>query len=396
MPIAELLELLPCLEKVHKRCYEAISRDTAPECMTCPWCGQLVSSTREFVRRQYAKYSIEDRRLVIEAALRGECYEQVAASLGIKRSTADGWVNSGALEPAKKGGKSKILSREHLDSVISWLEKDTGLTMVQLRDRCAEEFRLNLSPCTVSRALHGLAFNAGRARSEARTINLPVSRRKRKRYVEGLQEHLDNGRHIIYLDETNFNLFRRATSGRLRRVPRMVCRSRNYAAGGNIHLTAAISTSGLEKMDVRRETIGMGLDEANAWLKQLIGLVGDCGVAVSEVVVVCSNAPSYSRYEEVAQDMGFSVHRLDVYSPMLNPVEGVWRVMKEQVGLFNREAFVDGPGAAEERMDSLERLMRDSIDLVTTSLCASAINKAMTFFGRALAEKNMKECGMAE
>lgn len=54
---------------------------------------------------------------------------------------------------------------------------------------------------------------------------------------------------------------------------------------------------------------------------------------------------------------------------MLNPVEGVWRVMKEQVGLFNREAFVDGPGAAEERLGSLERLMRDSIDLVTLSLC---------------------------
>lgn len=47
------------------------------------------------------------------------------------------------------------------------------------------------------------------------------------------------------------------------------------------------------------------------------------GVPLSEVVLICDNAPVHSRFEEAAEEHGIELLPLGPYSPMLNPIENI-------------------------------------------------------------------------
>lgn len=53
-----------------------------------------------------------------------------------------------------------------------------------------------------------------------------------------------------------------------------------------------------------------------------------------QVILICDNAPGYSRFEVAADEAGIEFLRLDLYLPMLNPIEK--RVVKARVKMANR------------------------------------------------------------
>ena len=55
---------------------------------------------------------------------------------------------------------------------------------------------------------------------------------------------------------------------------------------------------------------------------------------MNNVVVVCDNAPCHSRLEQVLEEppyRGCILLRLAPYSPSLNPIEGVWSILKSKI-----------------------------------------------------------------
>ena len=55
-----------------------VGQDTVESEMTCPSCGVLIDSKREYSRRVYKKYDEKDRFLIGEAIRKGEDWRAVA------------------------------------------------------------------------------------------------------------------------------------------------------------------------------------------------------------------------------------------------------------------------------------------------------------------------------
>lgn len=157
--------------------------------------------------------------------------------------------------------------------------------------------------------------------------------------------------------------------------------------GKNIHVIGAISSHGVELMDIRRGAYRW--EGANQWLSDLIDVVVQRGVPVDRILVVCGNAPVHCRLEIVAQSKGFNILRLGPYSPMLNPIENVWSTLKATVKIINRIPIVNGPGIIEKRVVYLERAITTALGQITPHICTQAIIHASKFYRRALALEDM-------
>lgn len=141
-------------------------------------------------------------------------------------------------------------------------------------------------------------------------------------------------------------------------------------------------------MEIRRGSFNW--ESANEWLGNLADAVAMRGVPLSNVVIICDNAPAHSRLECVAQDKGFTLLRLGPYSPMLNPIETVWSVIKAAVKRANRTPVVTGPGVVEQRIQYLEGILADAISEATPYLCSQAIFHSIAFHRRAINLEDME------
>lgn len=168
-----------------------------------------------------------------------------------------------------------------------------------------------------------------------------------------------------------------------RAVAKMPC-----SKGPNIHVIGGMSSFGVEFVEIRRGAFKW--EAANEWVGRLVTEVHQRGVPINQIVLICDNAPVHSRFEQAALENGIELLRLGPYSPMLNPIENVWSVVKASVKRLNRIPVVDGPGVIEQRLQYLEELINGGIQEMTPYLCSQAINHSQTFHRRALAEEDME------
>ncbi|KAH9117567.1 hypothetical protein AeMF1_008792 [Aphanomyces euteiches] len=90
-----------------------------------------------------------------------------------------------------------------------------------------------------------------------------------------------------------------------------------------------------------------------------------------DLLVICDNAPCHSRLGNVLDEEEFedvSLLRLSPYSPMMNPIENLWSMMKNHVKSLLRErlaAFMgpapDGQMRDESRLSYLEHVAHEVI-----------------------------------
>lgn len=197
----DVITIIPCLDKVHKPCYEFISssRNDTELTMTCPSCGNVVERVDDFVRRKYKKHSNRDRKLIVESAEANRDWQHAAEVLDINRNTAESWIKLGTIEPLKKGGnRKKLISAENLEKFMDWLEEDPQITIKQLQEKAIQSLGLIVSVSTISRCLHGLCFNVKKVHHEPANMNNTVNKQKRKYYVEQLQAHMESGKLLTF------------------------------------------------------------------------------------------------------------------------------------------------------------------------------------------------------
>jgi hypothetical protein len=162
----------------------------------------------------------------------------------------------------KGGNKPKILTNEQIDVMISWVEEECSITLKQLQQKILQNLRNMLSVTTVGNYLEGRVFTIKQTHCEPAAMNIEENKRKRAEYVQALNHYIKQGKQIVWIDETNFNLFCRRTTGRARIGSRAI-QQLPEARGPNVHLIGAISTAGIVTMERRRGSFTANL--ANAW-----------------------------------------------------------------------------------------------------------------------------------
>lgn len=217
----EVLHLIPCRHLLHADCCRPLLSDD--DNFVCPICRSNIDETENYQRTQYAKSSLRDRERIVECSNRGEDWKALAATLGIKYKTAYTWIRSGQVEGSKRGGRRpKILNDQQLETLLTWLENDCSLTLVQMKQRLLTEENIAISTTSIANYLEGRAYTMKKIHWEPATMNSTQNKELRKQYVTALNNHIQQGRQVLWLDETNFNLFCRRDCGRSRQGSRAV------------------------------------------------------------------------------------------------------------------------------------------------------------------------------
>ena len=118
-------------------------------------------------------------------------------------------------------------------------------------------------------------------------------------------------------------------------------------------------------------------------------------------MVILDNAPCHSRIVEILLEKEFKDHkflRLAPYSPMFNPIEHVWSVVKADVERNMAENVADmlndelrgSLTVTEYRLQFLERFMGIGTNLIVPDLCCSCIAHIQGKVPDALALKDIE------
>lgn len=85
-----------------------------------------------------------------------------------------------------------------------------------MKGKILNTFQKNVSASTVGNYLEGRVFTVKQVHYEPVTMNSIENKTRRAEYFRTLNKLIQQGKQIVWLDETNFNLFCRRKRGRAR------------------------------------------------------------------------------------------------------------------------------------------------------------------------------------
>ena len=312
--------------------------------------------------------------------------------LNINKKTAYHLVRQRRIEQRKRGGyKKKALSDRQIDLLVSWFEQDCQMTLQKAVEKVMTVFGTSVSTTTVGNYLDGRIISFKKIHREPEGMNNAINKEKRRQYVLRLCDYLREGKEVIFIDETNFNLFCKRTKGWARvgdRASVVLPNSREP----NLHLIAGITNTGLINAKTKRGSFKW--TDANNWLREILEHYRNQGHDMQNVVVVCDNAPCHSKLEDVMQEepfVGVNLLRLAPYSCMLNPIEGIWSKIKSKVksDLGIPATTISNIPLGEQRLRRLEEAVGSSFRDVRTQDCIRCITHSTSFHPLALDLQDM-------
>jgi transposase len=204
-------------------------------------------------------------------------------------------------------------------------------------------------------------------------------------------EHAADGKVIIFMDETNFNLFCRRSKGRSRRGTRAVVKLPN-SKGPNLHIIGGMTRTGDLFWERRRGAFR--IEQCKEWIQRCIAFFIEKGHQPQDILLVLDNAPVHSQVENVIlnQYAGTTCLRLAPYSPMLNPIESIWSVVKSHVRRNMREQYQilitgDPLGIltlSEFRLRFLEQAADAAMGHISRAMCREAYGHVHQCYPNAL------------
>ncbi|XP_036357329.1 uncharacterized protein LOC115209547 isoform X1 [Octopus sinensis] len=283
-------------------------------------------------RGPYKKSALETRKRVLSAAERGKDLKSIAATHGVKKTTAYNWVRRDRASHLRRGGvrdKVKKIEHEHIESLIERLNECPQLTLKNLCEHLLSKYGLIVSEQTIANHLDGRMISLKQVHLCPETVNNQKNKLLRKEYIETVMKSSAEGKFFVYIGKSNVNLFLRRSKGGLMKGTRSVPHLPS-SKGPTIHMIGAVCQAG--SIDFQRTRGSYRSDSCNVWVRDLLQNVIGNGTSCEQIVMVTDNAPCYSDLENVLSEFqGATLLRLAPYSPMLNPVEGVWSVIKTQL-----------------------------------------------------------------
>ena len=313
------------------------------------------------------------------------------SNLDVKVKTAYHWVRQTRVQYKKRGGyKKRTLTPDQIEIILTWFEADCQMTLKQAADRISQDFGKSVSTSTVGNYLDGHLMTFKKVHKMPLSLNSEENKSKRRDLCLKLAEHHRDGREIIFMDETNFNLFCKRTKGWARRGDRATMTLPN-SKGPNLHLISGFTSTALVGFTTRRGSFKA--DDADEWLRQLLRDRAE-DHDLSNVVIICDNAPCHSHFERVISEQEFSgteLLRLAPYSCMLNPIENIWSKVKNYVktSLANPPVSFDMT-LGEQRMRHLEQVVQIAVNQVTMQDCLRCYNHSLSLHPPALAMQDMQ------
>ena len=255
---------------------------------------------------------------------------------------------------------------------------------------------------TVSNQLDGMLITRKRTHYEPVVMNSMETKVKRRDFVQALLLIMqEENSHVVYIDETNVNLFTKREYGRAAKGRRAISRD-PASKGPNIHIIGAISQNGLEYWEKRRGSYTKA--EASDFVKRLITTMVGKGILLNNIIIICDNAPCHSNIEDLLQEPEYNlarILRLGPYSPQLNPIEEVWSFAKDKfksLHAIRKGDMMAGVGRnelglGEYRVRYVENLIYDAITSITRTKCLNCFNHIQSLYPGVTTMQDL-QCGV--
>lgn len=342
----------------------------------------------------YHKPGDAKRRVLAVANVDGD-WKAVAIANGVPVQTAYGWIRKGDKPDKLRGGKrfTKV-EATHVDIMLDWLSENPLLTLKQIKDKLLAEENLTVTTTTIHKHLEAQSYTLKKVVVEPFTMNADINKRKRADYVGLLMAAIGDGKRLIYIDESNCNLFLRRTQGRSRKGTRCSVKAAT-SRGNNIHVIGGICQTGLVYWERRRGSYKKA--DCCEWLRTLLRSLND---EMDTIVIVCDNAPVHVDLETVAEEAeftGVTILRAAPYSAPLNPIEECWSIMKAAMKRHMAETFNEmmapppqGTTLTEYRLQYLEAAIDQAMVTITPLLCLRTCNHVQRFFPACMALNDLQ------
>lgn len=337
-------------------------------------------------RGAYKKSFKNDTKLrIIAVAEKDSDWKAAARANGVPIATAYGWLCRADEPPRKRGGYRKPkLTNYDVEKMLTYVERNPLITLTEIKCKVQDEIGISISTNTIHKYLDCKFYTIKKVLSEPCTMNSASNKEKRRDYVQALMDKMGQGKFIIFIDESNCNLFLRRTQGRSRKGTRCSVKIPT-SRGKNVHIIGGISQQGLVYLERRRGSYRR--DDCCDWLRRMLRAVPE---PLNNVVIVCDNAPVHSALETVFEEEEFSgaiLLRASPYSAPINPIEECWSIMKANMKrlLANRMTEMlgstpEGMTQTEHRLSFLEQAIDDSIHTITPRVCLSTFNHIQKHF----------------
>lgn len=316
--------------------------------------------------------SLVDKQRIVDAYNNPNLdYVEVAKALDVPRGTAwsivKRYLEDGEVVVRKRGGgRRQVANQEMVTCLMECVEQHPTFTLRQLN----EELRVRMpasppiSDTTIHRLLRGQLITMKKLEPTPADRNRVDVKLARKAHAEWL---LAEDPHLIYIDESGFNLWTSRTRGR---SPRGQRASRVVGARRCPNFTLILAVSSQRgRVHHFIHNGGTTADVFNAFLSELIQRVQPNEV----VTLLLDNAPCHRRsMEAVGHHDNVSLRFLPAYSPFLNIAENcfsVWKAgLKRQLEEV-REQLLQQPHA--QQMATLAQLAEQNLAEITPAACTS-------------------------
>ncbi|KAE9102122.1 hypothetical protein PF010_g14219 [Phytophthora fragariae] len=319
------------------------------------------------------KHSPAKKRRVLEAHRAGRAdWLAVAANNGISRSMAYRVADSGRVDDLPRGGAragSVKVTQEVKDTLESYLNDNCTYTMETMRSMLGLDMGVDVSTSTISRHLLGMLYTVKQTRVVPMTCNAEANKIKRQAFAQSLKKHQRDGDYIVYFDETNFNVYCKRGRGRAKKGKRATL-VMPPSKGANLQVQCAVNSAmgvvlyRLERGSIQMEQNAAFINDIYRTVKTTAFFCENYGE--KKIVVVLDNAPTHRQTEQRVEphDDLVLLLRLAPYSPMCNPIEGCFSVLKAHIKehlALDREAICDRSNLTDSdgnRLTIKERTMR--------------------------------------
>ena len=148
-------------------------------------------------KMKYNKISPNDRKRVIDAFNNEDDWKTVAKTLGINLSTATTWIQNKQETPKKKGGRISKKTPEVVLLLLTELEKNVSLTLIELKRIIFQNLGLDVSINTIKNWLDGELITVKNVRTSIDNMNKQENKIKRADYMAEFFHQRSQGRTFV-------------------------------------------------------------------------------------------------------------------------------------------------------------------------------------------------------
>ena len=162
------------------------------------------------LKKKWHHATDEQKAEVLKVYDNGGEWLKRAYEFGISRSSAYDLIRNCDKPPQRWGRlwqKTVKLTDDILKYIMECLQYEPDLTMKLLQEKVKQHYNVNLGISTIYDAVRDEVFTVKTTRFEKEAMNNPDNIELRFQYANKLQEHIAINNFIVYVDETNFNLY---------------------------------------------------------------------------------------------------------------------------------------------------------------------------------------------